>query len=119
MMMTMNRYGTVLAIGANCTFRRSALDSIGGHAAGLAEDMHTAMQLHAKGWKSAYLPAVLTEGRVPSTLSAYYKQQLKWARGSLELLFVTYPKLFKHFTWAQRFHYGTVPLHYLSGLIFC
>ncbi|WP_423737348.1 glycosyltransferase family 2 protein [Chitinophaga caseinilytica] len=118
MMMTMNRYGTVLAIGANCTFRRAALDSIGGHAAGLAEDMHTAMQLHAKGWKSAYLPAVLTEGRVPSTLSAYYKQQLKWARGSLELLFVTYPKLFRKFTWAQRLHYGTAPLHYLSGLIF-
>ncbi|WP_198652186.1 glycosyltransferase [Chitinophaga deserti] len=118
MMMTMNRYGTVLAIGANCTFRRSALDSIGGHAAGLAEDMHTAMQLHAKGWKSAYLPVVLTEGRVPSTLSAYYKQQLKWARGSFELLFVTYPKLFRQFTWAQRFHYGTIPLHYFSGVIF-
>ncbi|WP_298709363.1 glycosyltransferase family 2 protein, partial [uncultured Chitinophaga sp.] len=118
MMMTMNRYGTVPAIGANCTFRRSALDSIGGHAAGLAEDMHTAMQLHAKGWTSAYLPAVLTEGRVPSTLSAYYKQQLKWSRGCLELLFVTYPKLFKNFSWAQRFHYGTAPLHYLSGLIF-
>ncbi|RYZ24748.1 MAG: glycosyltransferase, partial [Sphingobacteriales bacterium] len=48
MMMTMNRYGTVLAIGANCTFRRTALESIGGHAAGLAEDMHTSMQLHAK-----------------------------------------------------------------------
>lgn len=44
MMMTMNTYGTVQAIGANCTFRRSALDAIGGHAAGLAEDMHTAMQ---------------------------------------------------------------------------
>ena len=68
MMMTMNHYGTVLAIGANCTFRRTALDSIGGHAAGLAEDMHTSMQLHAKGWKSVYVPAVLARGLVPSTL---------------------------------------------------
>jgi len=48
MMMSMNTYGTAQAIGANCTFRRSALDSIGGHAAGLSEDMHTAMQIHAK-----------------------------------------------------------------------
>jgi cellulose synthase (UDP-forming) len=118
MMMTMNKYGTVMAIGANCTFRRSALDSIGGHAAGLAEDMHTAMQLHAKGWRSVYVPEVLTRGLVPSTLSAYYKQQLKWARGTLELLFATYPKLFRKFTWRQRLHYGTLPFHYFSGVIF-
>ncbi|WP_246197623.1 glycosyltransferase family 2 protein [Chitinophaga agrisoli] len=118
MMMTMNRYGTVLAIGANCTFRRTALESIGGHAAGLSEDMHTAMQLHAKGWRSVYVPEVLTYGLVPSTLSAYYKQQLKWARGTFELLVTSYPRLFKHFTWRQRLHYGTIPFHYFSGVIF-
>ena len=115
-MMTMNRYGTVLAIGANCTFRRAALDSIGGHAAGLAEDMHTAMQLHAKGWKSVYVPAVLARGLVPSTLSAYYSQQLKWSRGVFELLVTSYPKLFSKFTWQQKLHYGVIPMHYLSGL---
>lgn len=118
MMMTMHKYGTVQAIGANCTFRRSALDSIGGHAAGLAEDMHTAMQLHAKGWKSVYVPEVLTLGLVPSTLSAYYKQQLKWSRGTFELLVATYPKLFRQFTWRQKLHYGTLPFHYFAGVIF-
>ncbi|UPK66626.1 glycosyltransferase [Chitinophaga filiformis] len=118
MMMTMHRYGTVQAIGANCTFRRSALDSIGGHAAGLAEDMHTAMQLHAKGWRSVYVPEVLTLGLVPSTLSAYYKQQLKWSRGSLELLVSTYPRLFRKFTWRQKLHYGILPFHYFTGIIF-
>ncbi|RPE09041.1 glycosyltransferase [Chitinophaga lutea] len=117
-MACMNSYGTVLAIGANCTFRRAALDSIGGHAAGLAEDMHTAMQLHAKNWKSVYVPAVLTRGLVPSTMSAYYSQQLKWARGTFELLVTSYPKLFKQFTWAQRLHYCAIPLHYFSGVIF-
>lgn len=117
-MCTMNSYGTVLAIGANCTFRRAALDSIGGHASGLAEDMHTAMHLHAKGWKSRYVPAVLTRGLVPNTLSAYYAQQLKWARGTFELLVTTYPKLFRQFTWLQRLHYGTIPLHYLAGIVF-
>ncbi len=117
-MMTMNRYGTALAIGANCTFRRAALDSIGGHAAGLAEDMHTAMQLHAKGWKSVYVPAVLARGLVPATLSAYYKQQMKWARGVFELFFTSYFKLFFKFNWRQKLHYGLIPLFYLSGFIF-
>ncbi|MCX2453777.1 glycosyltransferase [Pedobacter sp. PLR] len=118
MMMTMNKYGTVLAIGANCTFRRAALESIGGHAAGLAEDMHTAMQLHSKGWKSVYVPLVLARGLVPSTLSAYYKQQLKWSRGVFDLLVTAYPKLFKGFTWQQKLHYAVIPLHYFSGVIY-
>jgi cellulose synthase (UDP-forming) len=116
MMMGMNAHGTAQAIGANCVFRRSALDSIGGHAPGLAEDMHTAMQLHAKGWKSVYVPKILNRGLVPGTLSAYYKQQVKWSRGTFELLFTVYPKLFKNFTWRQRIHYGTLPLYYLFGV---
>jgi cellulose synthase (UDP-forming) len=115
LMMTMNSYGTVNAIGANCVFRRKALDSIGGHAAGLSEDMHTAMQLHAKGWKSVYVPETYTKGLVPSSLTAYYKQQLKWSRGTLELLASVYPRLFGNFTWRQRIHYGLLPLYYLSG----
>ncbi len=116
MMMSMNTYGTVQAIGANCTFRREAIDSIGGHAAGLAEDMHTAMQLYAKGWKSVYVPELLSRGLVPATLPAYYKQQLKWARGTFELLFTTYFNLCRSFTWQQKIHYFLVPLYYLYGV---
>ena len=118
MMMTMNSYGTVNAIGANCTFRRAALDSIGGHAAGLSEDMHTAMLLHAKGWTSVYVPQILAKGLVPSSLTAFYKQQLKWARGTFDLLFYVYPKLFTKFTIRQKIHYGMLPLHYLIGVAY-
>ncbi len=118
MMMTMNSYGTVNAIGANCTFRRAALDSIGGHAAGLTEDMHTAMLLHAKGWTSVYVPRILAKGLAPSSLTAFYKQQLKWARGTFDLLFYVYPKLFTKFTIRQKIHYGLLPLHYLVGVAY-
>jgi cellulose synthase/poly-beta-1,6-N-acetylglucosamine synthase-like glycosyltransferase len=117
-MMTMNSYGTVNAIGANCIFRRKALDSIGGHAPGLSEDMHTAMQLHAKGWKSVYVPVVYTKGLVPASLTSYYKQQLKWSRGTLELLVAVFPKLFRKFSWRQKIHYGILPFHYLSGITY-
>jgi cellulose synthase (UDP-forming) len=117
MMMGMNSYGTAQAIGANCIFRRKALESIGGHAAGLSEDMHTAMRLHGKGWKSVYVPEPLSKGLIPNTLSAYYKQQLKWARGTFDLLFYKYYKHFKGYTWRQRFHYLTVPLYYLFGVV--
>ncbi|MBO0951535.1 glycosyltransferase [Fibrella sp. HMF5405] len=118
MMTCMGQHGTAQAIGANCTFRRAALDTIGGHANGLSEDMHTAMKLHAKGWKSIYVPLPLSYGLVPATLSAYYKQQLKWARGTFELLATTYPRVFTGLSLRQKIHYATLPLYYLLGLIY-
>lgn len=117
MMMGMNSYGTSQAIGANCTFRRAALDSIGGHAAGLTEDMHTSMKLQAKGWKAVYVPEMLSKGLVPSTVSAFYKQQLKWSRGTFELFFEVLPGLLKNLSWRQRFHHLMSPLYYLSGVV--
>lgn len=117
-MMSMNSYGTAQAIGANCTFRRAALDSIGGHAPGLAEDMNTSMKLHAQGWKSRYVPLVLSRGLVPNTISAYFKQQLKWSRGVFELLVTTYRQNFYRFTLRQKIHYGLLPWHYFAGVIY-
>jgi cellulose synthase (UDP-forming) len=117
MMTCMGKYGTAQAIGANCTFRRTALDSIGGHANGLSEDMHTAMKLHAKGWQSVYIPMPLSYGLVPATLSAYYQQQLKWSRGTFELLITTLPRLFGSLTWRQKLHYSSLPLYYLLGTV--
>ncbi|SDL46186.1 Glycosyltransferase, catalytic subunit of cellulose synthase and poly-beta-1,6-N-acetylglucosamine synthase [Salinimicrobium catena] len=117
MMMTLNSYGAVNAIGANCVFRRSALDSIGGHAPGLCEDMHTAMLLYAEGWEAVYVPQVLAKGLAPSNLTNFFKQQLKWSRGSFDLWLKVYPKIFRKLTNRQKIHYGILPMHYLSGLI--
>lgn len=116
-MMGLNSYGAVPAIGANCTFRRAALDSIGGHAAGLCEDMHTAMQLHAKGWKSIYNPVIVAKGLVPWNYSGYCLQQLKWSRGSFDLLFNELPQICRKLTWKQLSYYLSAPFFYLSGLI--
>ena len=55
-------HGAAVAIGANCTFRRAALLSIGGHGVGLAEDLVTAIRLHARGWRSIYLPEIVSRG---------------------------------------------------------
>ncbi len=116
MMMTLNAYGAVNAIGANCVFRRKALDSIGGHAPGLCEDMHTAMLLYSKGWKAVYVPEVLARGLAPSNLTSFFKQQLKWSRGTFDLLVKVYPKIFSKLTGRQKIHYGILPMHYLAGV---
>ncbi len=112
----MHGTGTAVAIGANCTFRRSALESIGGHGVGLAEDLVTAIRLHAGGWKSVYVPEILARGLVPEDLGSFVKQQLKWARGVYDVLFREYPRAFRRLTMHQRLAYLMIGTYYLVGL---
>ena len=66
-----------VAISSNCTFRRKALESAGGHGIGLAEDLITAIRIHAQGWKSIYNSVVVSRGLVPEDFGSFCKQQLK------------------------------------------
>jgi cellulose synthase (UDP-forming) len=115
--MGMNGYNCAVAIGANCTFRRAALESIGGHGIGLAEDLVTAIRIHAAGWKSIYAPIVVSRGLVPEDLGSFCKQQLKWARGVHEVLFAELPRLWRRLSGWQRLSYLTIGTYYFSGVI--
>lgn len=114
--MALEGLNCAVAIGANCTFRREALESIGGHGIGLAEDMVTAIRIHSRGWKSVYNPVVVSRGLVPEDLGSFCKQQLKWARGVHEVLFAELPKLWKGLSNWQRLSYFTIGTYYSSGL---
>ncbi|WP_051605702.1 glycosyltransferase family 2 protein [Polaribacter sp. Hel_I_88] len=115
--MGLNGYGSAVAIGANCTFRRKALESIGGHAQGLAEDLQTSLRIHAKGWQSVYNPVIVSRGLVPEDFTSFCKQQLKWARGVFELLFDEIPSTLKHLTFWQKLSYLSIGSYYLFGPI--
>lgn len=108
-------YGCAVAIGANCTFRRAALESIGGHGIGLAEDLITSIRLHAAGWRSIYDPVVVSRGLVPEDLGSFCKQQLKWSRGVFEVTFAELPRLWRKLTFWQRVSYFTIGTYYLVG----
>jgi cellulose synthase (UDP-forming) len=114
--MGMNGFNCSVAIGANCTFRRTALESIGGHGIGLAEDLVTAIRIHAAGWKSLYVPVVISRGLVPEDLGSFCKQQLKWARGVHEVLFAELPKHWKKLSFWQRLSYTAIGTYYFSGV---
>ena len=109
--------GCAVAIGANCTFRRKAFDSIGGHAESLAEDLLTSIRIHAAGWKSIYNPVIVSRGLVPEDLGSFCKQQLKWARGVFELLFTELPRNFRKLTFWQKLAYYSIGTYYLVGFI--
>ena len=115
--MGLSGYNCSVAIGANCTFRRKALESIGGHGIGLAEDLVTAIRIHAAGWKSVYNPVIVSRGVVPEDFGSFCKQQLKWARGVHEVLFAEVPRLLKKLSFWQRISYITIGTYYLEGVI--
>lgn len=115
-MQGMHGTGTAVAIGANCTFRRKALESIGGHGIGLAEDLVTSIRLHAMGWKSVYVPEIVSRGLVPSDLDSFLKQQLKWSRGVHDVLFREYPRAFRRLTTHQKISYFMIGSYYIVGL---
>jgi cellulose synthase (UDP-forming) len=108
--------GTSVVIGANGTFRRKALESIGGHGIGLAEDLITAIRLHAAGWRSVYVPEIVSYGRVPEDLGSFAQQQLKWSRGVWEMLLAEYPRAFRRLTPLQKLSYLMIGTYYAFGV---
>lgn len=104
--------------GTNMIIRRKALDDVGGMSAqSITEDLLTSLLMHSKGWKSVYLPLIVAEGMAPEDLGEYWKQQFRWARGSLEVLWKYNPLLMKGLTRNQRIQYLASVTFYLTGLV--
>jgi cellulose synthase (UDP-forming) len=77
-------HDAMFCCGTNVVFRRAALDDAGGFPEGsLTEDFELSVRLHARGWRSAYVPRVLARGLGPEDMASYVGQQHRWARGCL------------------------------------
>ena len=75
-----NRWNSAFFVGTSAVLRRSALDEIGGFATGTAtEDIHTSLRLHARGWRSLYVPEPLAFGLEAESLREFHKQRVRWA----------------------------------------
>jgi cellulose synthase (UDP-forming) len=70
--------------GTNVVFRRDALLDVGGFDEGsVTEDFSTSLDMHMKGWDSAYYNQIYVYSMAPETLPAYFTQQSRWAFGSV------------------------------------
>jgi cellulose synthase (UDP-forming) len=113
-----NRYNAAFMCGSNMVLSREAILGAGGMCEfNIAEDFLTSLFVHENGWNSVYLPKLLVEGLSPEDFLSYYKQQFRWARGSLEVIFKYNPLLRRGLTWAQRIQYLVSPSYFLSGLV--
>ncbi len=81
----------------------------------VTEDMATSMRLHAMGWKSLYHHETLAIGLAPDDLSSMLKQRLRWAQGTMQVMFRENPLVQKGLSAAQKILYFATMWSYLSG----
>ena len=113
-----NRLNSVFMCGTNMIIRRTTILEVGGMCeTNIAEDFLTSLFIHEKGWKSIYVPEILAKGLAPEDFLSYYKQQSRWARGSLEVIFKHNPIFKKGLSAAQKVQYLASASYYLSGVI--
>lgn len=111
------RLNAAFMCGTNMVIRRTTLEEVGGINTSITEDFVTSQFIHARGWKSVYVPRVLAQGLAPEDFLSYTKQQFRWARGSLELLIKNNPLFISGLSWQQKLQYIASAGFYLSGLI--
>jgi cellulose synthase (UDP-forming) len=104
------------SVGNASVYRRSALESAGGFSEwSVIEDLHTSIQIHAKGWTSRYHSVPQTIGIAPYTASALAKQRLTWATDTTRTFFWDNPLFKKGLSLRQRLHYFHTTSYYLQA----
>ena len=81
----------------------------------VTEDMATAMQLHAGGWRSVYHHEILAWGLAPEDLGTMLGQRLRWAQGTLQVMLKDNPLVKRGLSAGQRVMYFATMWSYLSG----
>jgi cellulose synthase (UDP-forming) len=113
-----NRLNATTMCGTNMVIRRSALEEVGGMCTeSIAEDFITGLMIHNNGYRSMYVAEVLAEGLATEDLLSYSKQQFRWARGALDVIFRWNPIFMRGLTFAQKIQYLSSASFYLSGLV--
>jgi len=113
---------SMFCCGTNVVFRKNALVDVGGlDESTVTEDFATSIKLHAKGWKSLYFDHVYAFGMGPESLSGYFKQQFRWASGTISVFRKLIIRLFtKPFSLRlhQWWEYFLSSSYYLVGIAF-
>lgn len=81
----------------------------------VTEDMATCMRLHGMGWRTAYHDEVLAHGLAPEDLATMLTQRLRWAQGTVQVMFRENPLVQRALSGPQRLMYFATMWSYLSG----
>lgn len=115
-------HNAMFCCGSNVILRVAALDSVDGlDEQSVTEDFTTSLSLHLKSWDSIYHNKILAFGLGPEDLGAFFKQQFRWALGTLELgrkLPYKMIKYGRHLPFKTWIEYAISASHYLTGCFY-
>ena len=82
-----DRAGAPICVGTCAIYRRAALERSGGFAQiEHSEDVHTGIFLLRAGYRTQYVPILVSRGLCPDDLSGFLNQQYRWCNGSITLM---------------------------------
>lgn len=82
-----SKIGSPICCGTSALYRRTALIEAGGFVQiEHSEDVYTGIALRRQGFRTIYIPTVLTKGLCPDGAKAFFNQQYRWCAGSMTLL---------------------------------
>jgi cellulose synthase (UDP-forming) len=103
--------------GSCAVLRREPLMEVGGIAIEtVTEDAHTALKLHRRGWRTAYLKLTQAAGLATESLSGHIGQRIRWARGMAQIFRLDNPLFGRGLSLLQRLCYANAMLHFFHGL---
>nr|GEX53069.1 cellulose synthase A catalytic subunit 3 [UDP-forming] [Tanacetum cinerariifolium] len=94
----------------------------------VTEDILTGFKMHARGWRSIYCmpPRAAFKGSAPINLSDRLNQVLRWALGSVEILFSRHCPMWYGYNgrlkWLERFAYINTTIYPITSIplvIYC
>lgn len=99
-------WGSSFFCGSAAVLRRSHLEAVGGLAGEtVTEDAETALALHARGLRSAYVDRPMIAGLQPATYASYVVQRMRWAQGMAQIFLLKNPLRMPGLTVSQRLGY--------------
>ncbi len=110
-------WDAVFFCGSCAVLRRGPLLEVGGIAVEtVTEDAHTALRLHRKGYRAAYIDVPLASGLATENLSAHVGQRIRWARGMVQIFRIDNPLLGRGLSLAQRLCYANAMIYFLHAI---
>lgn len=82
----------------------------------VSEDILTSIKLHSIGWRSVFHPKIEARMLSPWSIEAWATQKLKYAGGTLDIMFRNNPIFSRAMPWRCRLHYAATFWSYFAVL---
>ncbi|MEQ9619610.1 MAG: UDP-forming cellulose synthase catalytic subunit [Deltaproteobacteria bacterium] len=102
--------------GSAAILKRRYLEEIGGVAGEtITEDAETALELHSRGYNSAYVSRPMVCGLSPETFEDFILQRSRWAQGMTQIFILKNPLFKRGLNIYQRICYATSCIFWFFG----